>query len=224
MNNKGNRYYYAIAMLYVSMLLISNTLAIKLISLSSFIIPAGILCFPLSYLLNDVIVEIYGYEKTRNVIWLGFICLGLMTLLYTLAVYLPPASFWQDQKEFEKFFSQIPRITLASFFAYLVGSFLNAYVMSRMKIYTAGKKLWTRTIGSTIIGEGADSLVFNLIAFYGVFPNQSLIQIIISGFVLKTLYEILMTPLTYKAISYLKRAEEEDKFDKGVNYNPFKID
>jgi len=220
----GFRYYHAIGMLSVMCLLVSNTIAVKVIEIGSFVLPAGIIVFPLAYIFNDIMTEVYGYEKTRSVIWWGFISLAFMTIFYIIANELKPAVFWQDQDSFSKLFGFVPRIAVASFAAYLVGSFLNSYVLSFMKVKTKGKHLWARTIGSTIIGEGADSIVFNIVAFWGVFPNANLIQIVISGFVLKTLYEVVATPLTYFIVGWLKRAETEDKFDYHVNYNPFKFD
>jgi uncharacterized integral membrane protein (TIGR00697 family) len=209
-------------MLFVASLLIGNTLAVKIIQVGSFTLPAGIVCFPIAYIVNDCLTEVYGYEKCRSAIWGGFICLSLMSLFYYCAVILPPASFWKGQQEFANFFGFAPRIALASFIAFLIGSFLNSYIMSMMKIKTGGKHLWARTIGSTIVGEGADSIVFNCVAFIGVFTFKEVLVIALSGFVLKTLYEIVMTPFTYIAVAWLKRKEHEDKYDFNANYNPFK--
>lgn len=218
----GYRYFHGVAMLFIASLLIGNTLAVKIIQVGNFTLPAGILCFPVAYIVNDCLTEVYGYEKTRSVIWWGFFCLALMSLLYYIATLLQPAPFWTDQPAFERLFGFAPRIAIASFIAFLVGSFLNSWVMSSMKVKTKGKRLWTRTIGSTIVGEGADSLIFNCVAFLGIFQFADVMQIALSGFVLKTLYEIVMTPLTYAAVGWLKRKESEDKYDIGINYNPFK--
>lgn len=219
---KGYRYFHGVAMLFVASLLIANTLAVKIIQVGNFTLPAGILCFPIAYLVNDVLTEIYGYENTRAVIWWGFFCLALMTLLYYLATLLKPAPFWGDQEAFGRLFGFVPRIAIASLIAFLIGSFLNSWIMSLMKVKTNGKHLWSRTIGSTIVGEGADSIVFNCVAFLGIFTFDDVMKIALSGFLLKTLYEIIMTPLTYMAVSWLKRKEEEDKFDRNISYNPFK--
>lgn len=222
---KGYRYFHVISMLFVASLIIGNTLAVKIIQVGSFTLPAGILCFPVSYIVNDVLTEVYGYEKTRSVIWWGFICLAFMSLLYYFATLLAPAPFWKDQDAFARLFGVVPRIAIASFIAFLIGSFLNSYIMSIMKIRTKGKYLWTRTIGSTIIGEGADSFVFNCIAFLGVFKFYDVILIALSGFALKTLYEIIMTPFTYIAVDWLKRKENDktETYDYNANYNPFKL-
>jgi uncharacterized integral membrane protein (TIGR00697 family) len=218
----GYRYFHGVSMIFVATLLIGNTLATKIIQLGSFTLPAGIICFPIAYIINDCLTEVYGYEKTRSTIWWGFICLALMSLFYYIATLLTPAPFWTEQAAFARLFGFAPRIALASFIAFLIGSFLNSYVMSIMKIKTKGKYLWTRTIGSTIVGEGADSIVFNCAAFIGVFQLGDVMKIAISGFVLKTLYEVIMTPLTYIFIGWLKRKEEEDEFDIDADYNPFK--
>lgn len=220
---KGYRLFHAVAIMSVATLLISNTIAVKLFSIGSYSFPAGIIVFPVAYILNDVLTEVYGYEKTRSVIWIGFIALGLMVLCYTIATYLTPASFWKDQESFERLFKQTPRIALASLLGYLVGSFSNSFVLSRMKVLTKGKRLWTRTIGSTIIGEGADSFVFNFVAFAGIFATSDLLTVVISGFLFKVIFEIIATPLTYLIIGWLKRVENEDKFDVDVNYNPIKF-
>jgi uncharacterized integral membrane protein (TIGR00697 family) len=146
-----------------------------------------------------------------------------MSILYYCATLLTPAAFWKDQPAFERMFGFAPRIAGASLIAFLFGSFLNSYVMSWMKIKTKGKHLWTRTIGSTIIGEGVDSIIFNFIAFFGIFQFSEVLYVAFSGFVLKTLYEVIMTPLTYLVVAALKRAENEDKYDVGVDYNPFNV-
>lgn len=219
----GYRLFHGIAMLFAASLLVSNTVAVKVIEVWGFVLPAGIICFPVAYIINDCLTEVYGYEKTRSAIWFGFGCLGFMSIVYYLAMLLPPAAFWQDQEAFSKLFGLTPRIAAASFIAYLVGSFLNSVVMSRMKVATKGRFLWTRTIGSTIVGEGADSFVFNIVAFSGVFPFDRVLFIALSGFVLKTAYEVLATPLTYAAVRWLKRVESEDKYDHDIRYTPFGI-
>lgn len=219
---KGFRYFHVIAMLFVASLIIGNTVAVKIITIGGFAIPAGILCFPLAYIINDVLVEVYGYQKSKKVIWWGFFTLAFMSLIYYLSNIIPPAPFWKGQEAYQQIFSFIPRIGIASFLAYLVGSFLNSYIMSAMKKWSNGKHLWMRTIGSTIVGEGADSIIFNIVAFYGIFQFNELLIIITTGFTLKTLYEIVATPLTYWVVGRVKRLEEEDKYDYGVSYNPFK--
>ena len=218
---KGYRYFHIIGMLFVAALLVGNTVAVKVITIAGFAIPAGILCFPVAYIVNDVLTEVYGYKKAKSVIWWGFISLAFMTLIYYLATIIKPAGFWEFQDSFEKIFSFVPRIALGSLLAFLVGSLLNSMVLSKMKTAMNGKKLWARTIGSTIIGEGADSIIFNVVAFAGVFAGKDLVAIIISGFIMKTLYEIIATPLTYLVVNYLKKKEEIDKYDTDISYKPF---
>ena len=214
----GFRAYHIIAMLFVALLIISNIVAAKLITFFNFVLPAGILTFPLAYVINDVLTEVYGYEKARSTIWTGFVCLAILSITTYIAVALPFPPFWHTQKEFETTLGLVPRIAIASLCAYVVGSLLNSYVMSRMKVLTEGRHLWTRTIGSTIVGEGADSVIFNLVAFLGVFQLTDLGLIMLSGFTLKVAYEIIATPLTYAVVAWLKRYEEEDKFDIDIKY------
>lgn len=221
--NTEYKYFHIVAMLFVASLLIANTLAVKIIQVGSFTLPAGILCFPIAYIINDTLTEVFGYEKTRSVIWWGFISLALMSLLYFIASKLTPAPFWKDQDAFERLFGFVPRLGVASFIAYLIGSFLNSWVLSRMKVRTKGKHLWARTIGSTIIGEGADSIIFNCVAFIGIFEFADVISIAFSGFILKTIFEVIMTPVTYLVVNWLKREEGVDKFDTAANYSPFKL-
>ena len=220
----GYRYYHVVAMIFVATLLISNTIAGKVITCWGFTLPAGIIVFPLAYLAGDVMTEIYGFRKTRSLIWWGFFCLAGMSLFYWLATLLTPAPFWtEDNAAFVKFFGFVPRIALASLIAYLVGEFLNSMVLSRLKVKTQGKHFWLRALGSTVVGQGADSFIFNFIAFGGIFPTATVAYIAFSGFVLKTLYEVVALPLTYMVVPWLKRAEGVDTYDHGVSYTPFKL-
>lgn len=213
-----------LAMLFVAMLLIANTIAVKIVALGPFNIPAGILCFPVSYIFGDVLVEVYGYARTRIVIWTGLFCQVLMALFYLLSVELTPAVFWHGQPAWATFFSQSPRIVAGSLAAYFAGEFANAYVMSKMKIFTKGKHLWTRTIGSTLVGEGVDTLIFNSVAFAGVFGLANLGSIMLSGYVLKVAYEVVATPATYAIVGWLKAKEKCDHFDTDLRtYNPFGV-
>ncbi|HEV2804783.1 MAG TPA: queuosine precursor transporter [Chthoniobacterales bacterium] len=217
----GWRHFHVVAMLFVTTLIISNTIAVKVISLWGFTLPAGIITFPLAYLAGDVLTEVYGFRRTRPLIWSGFFCLGLVSLFYWLSTLLQPAAFWiSDNAAFTKFFGFVPRIVLASLIAYLIGEFLNSVVMSRLKVATNGRHLWLRAIGSTVIGEGADSLIFNFTAFGGVFPTGTVAYIALSGFVLKTAYEVVALPLTYFVVAWLKRAEGIDTYDRGIKYSP----
>ena len=220
----GLRYYHAVAMIFVATLLISNTIAVKVITLWGFTLPAGIIVFPLAYLAGDILTEVYGFKKTRSLIWWGFFCLGGMSLFYWLATLLTPAPFWtEDNPAFVKFFGFVPRIALASLIAYVIGEFLNSMVLSKLKIKTQGRHFWLRAIGSTIVGQSADSFVFNFIAFGGVFPMATVAYIAFSGFVLKTLYEVVALPVTYMVMPWLKRAEGVDTYDRGITYSLFKL-
>ena len=162
------------AMIFVATLLISNAIAVKIIVIGGFILPAGIICFPIAYIFGDTLTEVYGYAKTRSVIWWGFFCLAGMSLFFWLATLLPAAPFWTNQESFSKLFGFIPRIAASSFVAYLIGEFLNSLVLSKIKIRTKGRHFWLRAVASTIVGQAADSTVFNFLAFAGVFPIKSI--------------------------------------------------
>ncbi len=221
MNNNfpnGFKLYHAVAMVFVASLLISNTIAVKIISIGSLSVPVGIILFPIAYIINDVLVEVYGYKKAKSTIWWGFACLALMSFAYYLATVIPPAGFYEGNEAFKQIFTFVPRIGIASFLAYLVGSFANSIVMSIMKVKTKGKHLWMRTIGSTIVGEGIDSIVFNIVAFLGVFEPKMILTIALSGFILKVGYEIIFTPFTYLVVNKLKQYEGIDVFDDGIKY------
>jgi len=211
-----------LAMLFVAMLLIANTIAVKIVSIGPFNIPAGILCFPITYIFGDVLVEVYGYRQTRKIIWTGLACQVLMAGFYYLSAVLKRAVFWQGQEAWAQFFTMSPRIVLGSLMGYFSGEFTNAFVMSKMKIWSQGKHLWMRTIGSTVAGEGVDTLFFNMVAFAGIFAWNQLGSIILSGYILKVVYEVVITPVTYAVVGRLKSAERIDHFDYDVkSYSPF---
>ena len=209
------------SILFITSLLTANIVAVKIISLFGLFVPAGIIIFPLSYILGDVLTEVYGYENTKTIIWLGFLANLLMVIAILVASALPSAPFWNNQSSFDNILGYTPRLLLASFTAFLVGSFANSFVMSKMKILTKGHMLWTRTIGSTIIGEGLDSLLFISIAFIGAFAFVNLLILILTQWVIKSLYEIIATPLTYAIVGFLKKKENLDSYDYKANYNPF---
>jgi len=210
------------AMLFVAMLLVANTIAVKIVSIGPFNIPAGTLCFPLTYVFSDILVEVYGYRRTRQIIWMGLACQILMAVFYYLSALLKPAVFWQGQDAWAQFFSMSPRIVAGSLLGYFAGEFTNAFIMSRLKLRSQGRHLWLRTIGSTVAGEGVDTLAFNLVAFAGLFAWNQLGSIILSAYFLKVAYEVLVTPLTYALVAWLKRVEGIDHFDYDVrSYNPF---
>lgn len=219
-----SKYFLYIAILFVVVLMISNTTASKLVQLGPFIVSGAIFVFPISYIFGDVLTEVYGYRASRKIIWAGFAALIFMSFWYWFIKVLPPASFWPNQAAFETILGAVPRITLASMVAYFLGEFSNSFTLSRMKVWMNGKRLWMRTIGSTIVGEGVDSVVFATIAFAGTIPFSALLAVIWSGYFLKVVYEVVATPLTYAIVNKLKRAEGIDVYDKGINYNPFVLE
>lgn len=216
------RYFDVIMALFVAVLLISNLASTKIVSLWMFTFDGGTILFPLSYIFGDVLTEVYGYQRSRKVIWTGFGAALLMSLVLWVVQEMPPAADWTNQQAYESLLGFVPRIVLASLVAYFGGAFSNAFLMSKLKIRTKGKFLWVRTIGSTLVGEGIDTVIFCMVAFYGVLPNELLISIIISNYIFKSGVEILFTPITYAIIGFLKKHEQVDVYDTGISYNPFR--
>lgn len=221
---RAYRHLDTITALFVAVLLISNVASTKIVDFGIFSFDGGTLLFPLAYIFGDILTEVYGYARSRRVIWLGFAGSALMAATLALVNYLPAAKDWPYQEAFQTILGQTVRIVIASLAAYFAGEFANSYILAKLKIATKGKYLWMRTIGSTLIGEGLDTIIFCLIAFYGAFDNQLLLVIIASNYVFKVGVEILFTPLTYGIVGFLKRAEKEDFYDKKTNFNPFKIE
>ena len=217
---KVSKYFVIVAAIFITSLLTANIIAVKLVTISGFFLPAGVVIFPISYIFGDILTEVYGYRLTRMVIWLGFFCNLLAVVAIGLAQALPAAPFWQDQAAFEAILGYTPRLLAASFVAYLIGEFANSYILARMKIVTQGRWLWARTISSTIVGQGLDSVVFILIAFAGVIPGPGLVNTILTQWVFKSAYEAIATPLTYAVTNFLKRVEGLDTFDVETNFNP----
>lgn len=214
-------WFVAIAALFTTALVTANIVAVKLVDVGGLVLPAAVIVFPLSYILGDVLTEVYGYRQARRVIWLGFVSNLLAVLAIAAAGALPPAPFWaENQPAFDRILGATPRILVASFLAYLVGEFANAVVLARMKVATEGRWLWSRTIGSTLIGQGLDSLVFMSVAFWGVIPQEALATAILTQWLAKCAYEALATPLTYLVVGWLKRVEGLDTFDRRTNFNP----
>ncbi len=220
---KNYKYLGTISVFFVSVLLISNIASTKIVDLRWFTFDGGTLLFPLSYIFGDILTEVYGYKKARGVIWLGFFMALLMSLIFIIVGKLPSASGWNNQNAYDLILGLTPRIVFASLLAYSVGEFSNSFVLAKMKIWTKGKWLWTRTIGSTIVGEFFDSVIFILIAFSGILPNSLLITLIISNYIFKTSIEVLFTPITYKVVKFLKKKEREDYYDINTNFNPFNL-
>lgn len=223
MKNSISPLFMAFGILFTACLLISNILAIKVITIGSMVVPAGVIIFPISYIVNDVIVEIWGYRKARFVIWIGFAMLILSNVMYQLAIAIPSAPFWQDQDAFSTILKSSPRIGLASILAYLSGSFANAFIMSRMKVMSNGKNFSLRAILSTVVGEGFDSLVFIFIAFAGIIPTKQLFMMVAAQTFIKTAYEILILPVTIYIVNRVKKVENENALDLNISYNPFKL-
>jgi queuosine precursor transporter len=217
------RYYDFVMAAFVAILLLSNLIgAAKLADVGGYIFGAGILFFPLGYVIGDVLTEVYGYARARRVIWAGFVALVFMAFMSWVVVELPPAAGWEGQAAYESVFGQVWRIVFASVTAFWAGEFVNSYVMARMKIWTGGKHLWTRTIGSTVVGQGVDSLIFYPLAFWGVWSNSQVITVMITNWLLKVGWEVVLTPVTYAVVNWLKRKEGVDIFDEGTNFTPFK--
>jgi queuosine precursor transporter len=218
------RYYDLVMAAFVAVLLCSNVIGPgKVCNVWGFTFGAGVLFFPISYIFGDILTEVYGYARARRVVWTGFAALGFASLMSYVVVALPPPANWPHQEAYQTVFGQTPRIVLASLVAFWAGEFTNSYVLAKMKLKTEGRWLWLRTIGSTIIGEGVDSLIFYPVAFLGAWSNDQLITVLISNYVIKVVWEIAATPFTYKIVNFLKRAEQEDYFDKATNFNPFAI-
>jgi len=229
MKSKVSVSFMMLGVLFCTCLVASNLLETKVVRLWQMpgghilSVTAGLLVFPISYIINDCIAEVWGYRKARLIIWLGFAMNFLVIILSRVAVMLPAAPFWEGEEAFNFVFGLAPRIAAASLLAFLVGSFLNAYVMSRMKIRSAGRNFSARAILSTLVGESADSLLFFPIAFGGIIPIDELLKMIAVQALLKTLYEILILPVTIRVVHYIKRVDETDTYDEGISYNVWKI-
>jgi uncharacterized integral membrane protein (TIGR00697 family) len=209
------RYLDLITAVFVAVLILSNVASTKLVNLGPFTFDGGTLLFPLAYIFGDVLTEVYGYARSRRVIWTGFACLGLMVITLFVVDALPP-----QNEAFTAILGQAPRIALGSLIAYWAGEFANSVILAKLKVRTQGRWLWSRTIGSTLVGELVDTAVFLLIAFYGVWPNDLLWTVFISNYVFKCGVEIACTPITYQVVNGLKRAEREDYFDRDTDFNP----
>jgi uncharacterized integral membrane protein (TIGR00697 family) len=208
---------------FVTCLITANIIAVKPVQLGGLVFPAAVVIFPLAYIFGDILTEVYGYARARQTIWIGFAC----NLIAVVAIYagglLPAAVFWPDQSAYTAILGFTPRLLAASFIAYLVGEFLNSFVLAKLKVVTSGRYLWLRTISSTLIGEFADSAVFITLAFLGVWPGDQIVTGVITQWLLKSGYEVIATPLTYLVVGYLKRAEQVDVYDRATNFTPFKF-
>jgi uncharacterized integral membrane protein (TIGR00697 family) len=219
----GYRYFDLIMALFVAVLLISNVASSKILKLGPFTFDGGTILFPISYIFGDILTEVYGYRRSRRVIWVGFACAGLMAGVFALVGALPPAEGWENQAAYQAILGTTPRIVLGSLIAYFAGEFSNSYTLAKMKILTQGRWLWTRTIGSTLVGEGVDTVLFVTIAFAGTLPWSLFISIITSNYIFKVGLEAAMTPATYRITNFLKQAENQDVYDTDTDFNPFKL-
>lgn len=229
---RNYKYYDLIMAAFVAVLLCSNLIGVHKVSsvnlpfYGEYIYGAGVLFFPISYLFGDILTEVYGYARSRKVIWAGFGALVFASLMALVVTSLPPAKTMSAEQQIaiNTIFGQVPRIVLASLSAFWIGEFVNSFVLAKMKLFLAGKYLWMRTIGSTIMGEIADSLVFYPIAFYGIWSNEQLISVMIGNYFIKVMWEVLATPFTYLIIGFLKKAEKEDFYDENTDFNPFSLE
>jgi uncharacterized integral membrane protein (TIGR00697 family) len=215
--------FVVVVALFVTALITANITAVKLIGVFGLVLPAAVVVFPISYICGDVLTEVYGYRAARRVIWLGFLCNLLAVVAIYLGGILPAAPFWPGQEAYETILGYTPRLLAASFLAYFIGEFANSYVLARMKVATDGRWLWRRTIGSTLVGQGLDSLVFIVLAFAGTIPLGAMISAIVAQWLVKSAYEALATPLTYVVVNRLKRTEGMDVFDRDTDFNPLAI-
>lgn len=215
--------FVVVVALFVTTLITANIAAVKLIGFWGLVLPAAVVVFPVSYICGDVLTEVYGYRMARRVIWLGFLCNLLAVTAIYLGQILPAAPFWQDQQAYETILGYTWRLLAASFLAYLIGEFANSYILAKLKVATNGRWLWSRTIGSTLVGQGLDSLVFVFLAFVGTIPLSAIISAIIAQWLVKSAYEALATPLTYVVVNRLKSVEGVDAYDRDTNFNPLLI-
>jgi uncharacterized integral membrane protein (TIGR00697 family) len=221
---RSYRYYDLVMAAFVCVLLCANLIGVsKVTTVGGFSFSGGNLFFPLSYLFGDILTEVYGYARSRRVVWAGFGALAFAALMSAIVVHLPPAPGWTGQAVIEAAFGSTWRIALASLLGYWCGEFVNSFTLARMKVLTRGRWLWTRTIGSTLVGEAADTLIFYPLAFYGVWNNGLLLAVMGANYCIKVGWEVLATPVTYRVVNRLKRAEQEDYFDDRTDFNPFTL-
>lgn len=220
---RAYRFLDLITALFVTVLIISNIASTKILVMGPFTFDGGTIIFPLSYIFGDILTEVYGYKRSRRVIWTGFACLALTALTLAVVEAMPPDPTWGLQEAFHLILGQTPRIVLGSLLAYCAGEFVNSYILAKLKVRTGGRWLWARTISSTLVGEGVDTVVFILVAFLGVLPNDLLWTIFVSNYLFKVGVEVAFTPLTYQLVNLLKRAENEDYFDRDTNFNPLSL-
>jgi uncharacterized integral membrane protein (TIGR00697 family) len=220
-SDRRYKYLDSFITLFVVVLLVSNVVAAKFFAIGPLRVSAAQVLFPITYIFGDVFTEVYGYAASRRTIWYGFFASFILVTLTYIAVVIPPAPEYTDQRAFETIFKPVGRIVVASLLAYWCGEFANSFTLAKLKLLTRGKYLWTRTIGSTVIGQAVDTTVVMFAAFYGLRSLSTILRLIFAGYVIKVVYETLMTPVTYAVVNYLKRTEGVDYFDVDTNFNPF---
>ncbi len=218
-----SRWFLMLTAVFVTCLITANIIAVKLVTVGGLLLPAAVIIFPISYIIGDILTEVYGYAAARRVIWIGFLCNVLAVAAIWGGQLLPAAGFWDAQPAYERILGYTPRLLLASFLAYLAGEFSNSFVLAKMKIATNGRWLWTRTIASTVIGQGLDSCIFIVIAFAGSMPTAGLVNAVITQWLVKTAYEALATPVTYWVVNRVKKLEGVDVYDRDITFNPLHV-
>ncbi len=221
---KSFKYYDVIVAMFVTVLIVSNIVSTKLIGSGPLLFDAGTILFPFAYIIGDVLTEVYGYKRARRTIWLGFYSLLVLSVTLLLVQALPAASGWENQAAYESILGFVPRIALASLCGYIVGEFANSFVLAKLKVRTAGKLLWLRTITSTVVGSALDTIVFSVIAFGGMLTSSELLRLVATVYGIKIAVEIVCTPVTYVVVGYLKKAEGADVYDRNTNFSPFARD
>ncbi|MBQ9342416.1 MAG: queuosine precursor transporter [Lachnospiraceae bacterium] len=217
---KVSKLFMIIGIIYVTCLLLSNLIAGKMWAVTSNVtLPAAVILFPITYIFGDIFTEVYGFKKARTIIWLGFVCSFFAVLIYLITIALPHPSFWENQDAYVIVLGTTPRVAIASFVGYLFGEFSNSIVLSKLKVLTKGRNLWVRTILSTVVGEGFDSIIFITISFLGTMETSVVLQMILFQYLFKVCYEVLFTPLTYLIVGFVKKKEEIDTYDYDVKYN-----
>ena len=218
------RYYDLVMAAFVTVLLCANLIGpAKIAKVGPLTFGAGVLFFPISYIFGDILTEVYGYARARKVVWAGFAALAFASLMASIVVWFPPAPGWPHQAAYQTVFGSTWRIVLASLVAFWAGEFCNSFVLAKMKVWSEGKSLYRRTIGSTIVGEGVDSLIFYPVAFLGSWPPEQVLTVMVTNYGIKVGWETLATPLTYRIVGWLKRAEHEDYYDRNTDFNPFTL-
>lgn len=225
MQTRTYKYYDLVMAAFVTVLLCSNLIgASKIMTVGGFTFGAGIFFFPVSYIFGDILTEVYGYARARKVVWAGFTAMAFASFMAWFVVGLPPADGYANQEALEKILGGTPRIAGASLIAFFCGEFCNSITLAKMKLWTNGKMLWARTIGSTVVGEAVDSLIFYPLAFLGVWETALVLKVMLSNYLLKVLWEVINTPLTYQVVKFLKKAENEDFYDRGTDFTPFSLE